>query len=74
MFAAGTFLGSVPIMVKSVDAGVASPGFVDAGDLAGLAARLGPAPFDACYDYNDSGAIDAGDLAFMAGFLGTRCP
>ena len=72
--AAGALLGTVPIMVKSVDAGFATPGFVDVGDLAALAARLGRVPVDACFDYTDSGVVDAGDLAFLAGFLGTKCP
>jgi hypothetical protein len=75
VFVAGTWVGAVPVGINSTDTGVASPGFVDAGDLARLASVLGaPAAYTLCMDFNEDGVIDAGDLAYFAGALGAaRC-
>ena len=73
---AGVFVARVPVGINSTDTGLASPGFVDAADLATLAAALGnPARYSMCLDYNESGGptIDAGDLAYFATALGARC-
>jgi len=64
------------LKTNSPDHVPASPCFVDAGDLAALAAKLGSIPnYNICFDYNESGppTIDASDLAFFASFLGAAC-
>lgn len=77
VFVGGALVAAgVPIAVNSPDLPPTSPGFVDAGDLAGLAIRLGnPALFAPCWDFNESGppTIDAADLAFFATTLGASC-
>lgn len=76
VFAAGTYLATVPIFVKSPDTGVSSPGFVDAADVANFASVFGSiALFDPCYDFNHTGGptIDAADLAYFASVLGSAC-
>lgn len=60
------------VQIVSVDSGAASPGFIDAGDVAGFASRIGqytswePNTLNCNYDYvmNSPGPqkIDAGDL------------
>jgi len=64
------------LKTNSPDHVPASPCFVDAGDLAGLAAVLGSIPgYTICKDYNESGppTVDASDLAFFASLLGAAC-
>jgi hypothetical protein len=76
VFVAGTYAGTVPVGINSPDTGVASPGFVDASDLAAFALRLGnPLMYSICADYNETGppTIDAGDLAYFATALGAAC-
>ena len=73
----------VLIKTNSQDALPSSPGFVDAGDLAALAGRLGcPGPscpnmgvpgYSICSDWNEDGFIDAGDVASFAQQLGVSC-
>jgi hypothetical protein len=71
-----------PLKTNSQDALPSSPGFVDAGDLAALAGKLGcPGPncppmgggYNICSDWNEDGFIDAGDVASFAQQLGTSC-
>jgi hypothetical protein len=72
----------VPVSTNSQDLLLASPGFVDAADLAALAARLGcPGPncppqsgYSICFDWNEDGSIDAAELSSLAAHLGIRCP
>jgi hypothetical protein len=76
IFSAGTYLCTVPVGINSPDNGMASPLFVDAGDLGAFAAVLGnPATYTPCFDFNESGppTIDASDLAFFASMLGNAC-
>jgi hypothetical protein len=76
IFADGVGLCTVPIKTNSPDHLPASPCFVDASDLSGLATDLGnPARYNICKDYNETGppTIDASDLSFFAQFLGTSC-
>jgi len=64
------------LKTNSPDHVPSSPCFVDAGDLAGLAAVLGSVPgYTICKDYNESGppTVDASDLAFFASLLGAAC-
>ena len=76
IYSAGTLLCTVPVGINSTDTGLASPGFVDAGDLAAFAGVLGiAARYNVCFDYNESGppTINAGDLAYFAAALGAAC-
>lgn len=79
VFAGGSAIGVTSggldnVAVNSWDHVPASPCFVDAGDLAGLATRLGvPANYTICSDFNEDGFIDAGDIASFAARLGAAC-
>jgi hypothetical protein len=62
------------LRTNSWDALPSSPCFVDAGDTASFATRLGiPANYTICSDWNEDGFIDAGDVASFAGQLGAAC-
>jgi len=75
LYWAGIALGEVPLRINSPDSGAASPGAVDAGDLAALTEHFGDAArYSICFDYNEDGAIDAGDVARFAQSLGGACP
>jgi len=70
----GTTSGLNNVAVNSWDHVPSSPCFVDAGDLAALAPRLGaPANYTICSDFNEDGFIDAGDIASFAQHLGAAC-
>lgn len=73
----GVFICEIPVKINSPDHVPASPGYVDASDVAGLAAVLGnPRRYTICKDYNESGppTIDAGDVVYFATVLGAHCP
>lgn len=72
VFADGVPICTMAVNVNSTDTGLASPCFVDSGDLAAFAGKLGGA-HHICFDFNETGAIDSGDLAFFAGVLGAAC-
>lgn len=71
----GTTADFRTVKINSTDAGVSSPCFTDASDLAALATKLGSVPnYNICFDYNETGTvIDASDLAFFASLLGAAC-
>jgi hypothetical protein len=76
IYADGQVICNTGIKTNSPDHLPASPCFVDAADIAGLASALGnPVNYTICKDYNESGppTIDAGDLAFFASLLGAIC-
>lgn len=73
-FAGGELISSIPIRINSPDTGVSSPGIVDGGDLATLAAALGqPARYTICLDFNEDGLVDAGDVSCFTQALGAAC-
>src|SRR5262249_932584 len=70
LFFCGVPLCTLPIKTNSWDALPASPCFVDAGDVAAFATRLGSHTGDAnytiCSDFNEHSMIDAGPLSSLA--------
>jgi hypothetical protein len=76
VFAQGVPIGlPLAIGINSTDTRLASPCFVDAGDLADLATKVGvPSSYTICSDFNEDGVIDAGDIAYFAAHLGAACP
>jgi hypothetical protein len=78
VFADGVAICNTTIKTNSWDALPASPCFVDAGDLAALATRLGTSQagggaYTICSDWNEDTFIDAGDVASFAQQLGAAC-
>jgi hypothetical protein len=74
VFADGIGICTTTVKTNSWDALPASPCFVDAGDLAALAGKLGNIPaYTICSDWNEDGFIDAGDVASFAQQLGAAC-
>jgi len=74
VFADGVAICNTTIKTNSWDALPSSPCFVDAGDLAALATKLGlPMQYSICSDWNEDGFIDAGDVASFAQQLGAAC-
>jgi hypothetical protein len=76
VYASGLYIATTDIKTNSPDAMPATPCYVDAADLSGLAARLGvPANYSICFDYNESGGptINAADLSAFAAHLGHAC-
>lgn len=76
IFADGVSICTIPVKTNSPDHVPASPCFVDAGDISGLAFVLGRSDrYDICKDYNESGGptVNAGDVSFFATVLGAAC-
>jgi hypothetical protein len=76
IFADGVAICTIPVKTNSPDHVPASPCFVDAADISGLAFVLGRQDrYDICKDYNESGppTVNAGDVSFFAALLGTAC-
>jgi hypothetical protein len=73
----GILICAPPIKVNSADAVPASPCFVDASDIAALAAvlgkQVGQAGYTICRDLNETGKIDASEVAYLASQLGDDC-
>jgi len=81
VFAGPTYLGTVPVTVRSLDLSGVSPGYVDAADLSYFASAFpsafGGPTFITCFDFNADGFIDAADFSAWAagiGSYGTSCP
>lgn len=85
VYANGQYIDTIPVGVNSPDLVPASPFYVDASDVAALAAILGTcnltcpqctgsrSGYTICSDWNEDGFIDAGDVAFLASHLARHC-
>jgi hypothetical protein len=74
VYAQGVFLATIPVRINSPDHVPASPCFVDASDMSGLAGHLGnPGAYSICFDYNEDGIIDASEIAYFAYALHAQC-